>query len=162
MQLKLKRRSDYTIRAMICIGRHPGPDLPQARQIAAQMEVPYKYLTHILANLVNKGFLTAKAGPLGGYLLARPADQITLWDLVEAADEYAGLAPSCVLADGPCDWETVCPVHDTWAHAQDAFTAALAAETLADVVATDAAIQAGTFQPEAPLHPKETTRHGTR
>ena len=51
------------------------------------MEVPYKYLTHILANLVNKGFLIAKAGPLGGYSLTRSADQITLWDLVEAADE---------------------------------------------------------------------------
>jgi len=161
MQLSLKRKGDYAVRAMISVGRHYGTGLRQARQISTEMNIPYKTLTLILAGLVAEGLLVASHGPKGGYRLARPPDEISLLDIVEAAEGPARI-DRCVLRDGPCDWEETCPVHDTWSRTQDAITQELASTSLADLTAIDAAIESGSYQPETPPHVHLTTRHGNR
>jgi Rrf2 family protein len=103
MQLKLKRKGDYSVRAMIHVARHHGDGVRQARQIASEMQIPYKYLTQILANLVSQELLVATYGPLGGYTLARDPTQITLLDVIEATEGPAAFN-HCVLGDGPCNW----------------------------------------------------------
>lgn len=161
MQLNLKRKGDYAVRAMISVGRRYEKDLRQARQISTEMHIPYKTLTLILAELVTEELLVATHGPTGGYRLARPPGDISLLDIVEAAEGPATL-DHCVLRDGPCDWEETCPVHDTWARTQDALIRELAATSLAEITAIDAAIEAGSHLPEAPPHSRPTERHGTR
>jgi len=161
MQLKLKRRGDYSVRAMIHVARHHGNELRQARQIASEMQIPYKYLTQILAHLVAQGLLVAKHGPAGGYGLARPPAEISLLDVVEAAEGPATFS-YCVLLDGPCDWEQACPVHDTWSSAQAALARELASASLADLARIDAAIEAGGYHPKTSPHPQRTERHGER
>lgn len=160
MQLKLKRKGDYSVRAMISVARHYGKDFRQARQIAKEMEVPYKSLTQILARLVEKGLLVAKHGPAGGYGLARPPTDISLLDVLEASEGPATFN-HCVLRDGPCDWTQSCPIHDTWSQAQVGLARALAEAKLVDLAEIDAAIEAGTYQPTTP-HPNPTLRHGQR
>ena len=132
MQLNLMRKSDYSIRAMIYVARRDGDGLSQARQIAAEMDIPYKFLTRILANLVAEGLLEATRGPSGGYRLAWAATDITLLDVVEAAEGPATLT-RCVLREGPCDLETPCAVHDTWVRVQSALARELASTSLADL-----------------------------
>ncbi len=161
MQLNLKRKGDYAVRAMISVGRHYDKGLRQARQISTEMHISYKTLTLILAGLVAEGLLVASHGPKGGYRLARPPGDINLLDIVEAAEGPATL-DHCVLRDGPCDWEETCPVHDTWSRTQDAFTKELASTSLAEMTAIDAAIESGTYQPQTPPHTPPTERHGIR
>lgn len=161
MQLSLKRKGDYAVRAMISVGRHYGNGLRQARQIATEMHIPYKTLTLILAGLVAEGLLAATHGPRGGYRLARHPDEITLLDIVEAAEGPATF-DHCVLRDGPCDWKDTCPVHDTWARTQAALIRELASTSLAEITAIDAAIEAGSHQSQAPPHARPTARHGRR
>lgn len=161
MQLSLKRKGDYAVRAMISVGRRYEKDLRQARQISMEMHIPYKTLTLILAELVAEELLVATHGPTGGYRLARPPGDISLLDIVEAAEGPATF-DHCVLRDGPCDWEETCPVHDTWARTQDALIRELAATSLEEITAIDAAIEAGSYLPEAPSHSRPTERHGTR
>lgn len=161
MQLKLKRKGDYAVRAMISVARRYEKGLHQARQISAEMQIPYKTLTLILAGLVAERLLVAEHGPNGGYRLARPPTDITLLDVVEAAEGPATFN-HCVLRDGPCDWEETCPVHDTWSRAQDVLARELSSTTLADLAGIDADIQAGTHQSESPPHPQPTERHGQR
>jgi len=161
MQLSLKRKGDYAVRAMISVGRHHGTGLRQARQISTEMHIPYKTLTLILAGLVAEGLLKATHGPNGGYRLARQPSDISLLDIVEAAEGPATF-DHCVLRNGPCDWKETCPVHDTWARTQEALTRELASTSLADIAAIDAAIQAGSYRPAAPPHTQPTSRHGIR
>jgi Rrf2 family protein len=161
MQLSLKRKGDYAVRAMISVGRRHGAGLRQARQISTEMHIPYKTLTLILAGLVAEGLLTASHGPYGGYRLARHPSDISLLDIVEAAEGPATF-DHCVLRDGPCDWEQTCPVHDTWARAEDALIRELASTSLAEIAAIDAAIEAGAYRPSAPPHAQPTDRHGSR
>jgi len=146
---------------MISVGRHHGTGLRQARQISTEMHIPYKTLTLILAGLVAEGLLKATHGPNGGYRLARQPSDISLLDIVEAAEGPATF-DHCVLRDGPCDWKETCPVHDTWARTQEALTRELASTSLADIAAIDAAIQAGSYRPAAPPHTQPTSRHGIR
>lgn len=131
----------------------------KAREIADAMDIPPRYLTQILANLVQAGLLTAVAGPAGGYSLARPADEITLLEVVEAAEGPIGLE-RCVLQGGPCSWEKSCPVHVPWASAQKAMAAQLDATTFADLAAAADAIDAGTYElpADAPPHVPPTRR----
>lgn len=161
MQLTLTKRGDYTIRAMICVAGHQETGLRKARQIATEMHIPYKFLTLILADLVGDGLLESVHGVNGGYRLARPAPDITLLDIIEAAEGPATFN-HCVLRDGPCDWETTCPIHDTWTLAQGALAHQLAATSLADLADIDAALQTGQYQSQAPPHPEPTSRHGQR
>ncbi len=159
MQVALGRRGDYSVRAVLDIVRHSAAGRRKAREIAASMEVPDRYLTQILAHLVSEGLLNAVAGPDGGYSLARSPDSITLLDVVQAG-EGPILLDECVLSGGPCEWAEVCPIHTPWVRAQNALMAELSKSTFADLAGFADDIEAGTYEaPEGTLpHPNSTRR----
>ena len=152
MQASLGRKGDYSVRAVLDLARHEG-DRRKAREIAGEMDIPHRYLTQILASLVQQGLLDAVAGPTGGYTLARRAADITLLEVVEAAEGPIKLE-QCVLRGGPCEWEDSCPIHVPWARAQNALAAQLAATTFADLASHADEIDAGThvLPPDTPPH----------
>lgn len=158
MQATLGRKGDYSVRAVLDIANHNGARR-KSREIAEEMDIPSRYLPQILANLVEHGLLTAEAGPTGGYLLARPADDISLLNVVEAAEGPIRL-DECVLRGGPCDWETSCPIHVPWSRAISALTAQLAATTFGELTLHCAEIAAGTFElpADTPTHAVPTPR----
>lgn len=163
MQVTLGRKGDYSVRAMLDVARHSETGRRKAREIAAEMDIPQPYAAQILADLVRNGLLTAVAGPAGGYILTRPASEITVLDVAEAAEGPTTL-DTCVLRGGPCDWIDACPVHETWWRGQKALRSALAETSFADLVAIDAAIEDGTYvlPVDVPTHAKRTERRGAR
>ena len=163
MRVTLGRKGDYSVRAMLDVAHSYGHDRRKARQIAAAMEIPERYLSQILAHLVRAGLLTAVAGPDGGYSLSRPPAEVTLLEVVEAAEGPITL-DECVLRGGPCDWSAACPVHEAWSGAQRALTDRLAATSFEALAAIDASIEAGDYSPpaEAPPHRTPTLRRGAR
>jgi Rrf2 family protein len=158
MQATLGRKGDYSVRAVLDIATHNGVRR-KAREIAEEMDIPSRYLPQILANLVEHGLLTAEAGPTGGYVLARPAESITLLDVVEAAERPIRL-DQCVLRGGPCDWDTSCPIHVPWNRALDALTEQLTKTTFEELTLNFAEIAAGTYElpPDLPPHVVPTPR----
>lgn len=161
MQVALGRKGDYAVRAMLDVARYSNSGRRKAREIAASMDIPDRYLTQILAHLVSEGLLNAVAGPDGGYSLARAPEDITLLDVVEVA-EGPILLDQCVLRGGPCEWDTACPVHVPWSRAQQALMAELSKVTFAELAGIAVDIDAGTFviPKDTPPHPKSTPRLG--
>lgn len=157
MQVVLGRKGDYTVRAVLYLAQQGGERRHKAREVAAAMDIPSRYAPQILASLVSAGLVDAAAGPDGGYVLSRPATDISLLEVVESAEGPIRLE-RCVLKGGPCDWRTVCPVHEAWSRAQRQLIDELAATSFSDLAAVDASISAGTYQPslDAPLHPRPT------
>ena len=151
MQATLGRKGDYSVRAVLDISNHNG-DRRKSREIAEEMDIPVRYLPQILATLVEQGILTAEAGPTGGYILAKPADDITLLNVVEAAEGPIHL-DRCVLRGGPCDWDTSCPVHVPWNRAINALTEELASTTFGELTLQCAEIAAGTYKLPADVLP---------
>ena len=163
MRVALKRKGDYSVRAVLDLATHWQRGRRKAREIATTMDVPERYLGQILANLVHHGFLVAVAGPGGGYVLSRRPDEVSLLDVVEAAEGPVQL-DECVLKGGPCDWVGTCAMHEAWSRAQAAFVTQLRETTFSDLAAIDAAIEAGSYEAPAdtPEHALKTDRRGRR
>ncbi len=162
MQIALGRRGDYAVRSMIALARAHGTGRRKARQIAELMDIPERFLPQVVAPLVRGGLVIATAGPDGGYALARPPQEITLLDVVEASEGPVS-GSRCLLQGGPCDWEQVCPAHYAWSRAHAALSRELRRTTLKELADNDARIEAGTFEvPEEPLHPESVERRGLR
>ncbi len=157
MQVTLGRRGDYAVRAMLDLARHHGTGRRKTREIAEAMDIPQRYLTQILAVLVRQGLLAAMAGPDGGYSLTSDPGDVSLLEVVEAAEGPIALA-QCVLRGGPCDWEQACPLHASWCRAQEALVRELAATSFAELAAADEALGAGTYQGPNADHPQPTAR----
>lgn len=132
MRLELTKRGDYAVRAMLALARAPDDRRTSVRRIADEMEIPVRFLPQVMSDLLAAGLVEATTGRSGGYRLARPADAITLLDVVEAV-EGDSRRRSCVLRSGPCGLDGHCDVHDVFLAAQDAMLATLAAAHLADL-----------------------------
>ncbi|GAB3651985.1 RrF2 family transcriptional regulator [Glycomyces tarimensis] len=109
-------------------------------QLAEYFDLPPAYLAKQLKALVRAGVLTATSGPRGGFRLARPAEAISLLDIVEAVD--GGASPyECreIRQQGrgalpPEDCRSTCILAVKMAEAHEAWRRSLAAVTLADVL----------------------------
>jgi len=162
MQIALGRKGDYAVRAMLELARHYGRGRRKSREISHVMDIPERYLPQILASLVRQQLLVATAGPEGGYELARPPSDISLLEVVEAAEGPIA-ADECLLRGGPCDWEHICPLHHPWSRAQQALAQQLQRTNFEELAQTDALIEAGQVAaPEVPLHGRQVRRRGER
>jgi Rrf2 family protein len=121
------------------------------------MDLPLAYTPQILNLLLKAGIAEAKAGQQGGYRLRRPPDDVTLLDIVEAA-EGPIRSERCTLRGGPCHWEDVCPLHFTWVEAQLAFSRVLESKSLASIVSVDTSLEAGTIQAPEDSHRRPARR----
>lgn len=130
MKIELGQTGDYAVRSVLALAR-AGKRL-KAREIAAEMALPEKFLPQILALLIKTGIVGSAAGPDGGYELRRPAGDITLLDVIEAA-EGPVRSTKCVLRGGPCRMDGTCAIHEPWAEAQGALAAKLGRTTFAEI-----------------------------
>ena len=83
--MRLSARADYALRAAIEIASVSDSHVT-AEQVARAQQIPVKFLETILTQLRRAGLVRSQRGPDGGFWLARPADQITLADIIRAID----------------------------------------------------------------------------
>ena len=89
--MKLSRTVEYAVQAMLQLAEHtPGTPVPCSK-LAAAGNMPERFLLQILRNLVTHGILKSTRGVDGGYCLERPAEQISLLDVIEAIDGPFGV-----------------------------------------------------------------------
>ena len=160
MRISLTNAGDYAVRAVLDIARH-SPDLRTNRQISAAMDLPTKFLSQILATLVRDTLLASTAGPAGGYALGRPASEISVLEVIESVQGPIA-ADECMFGGGSCDWDQVCPLHETWSAAKMGFREQLGATSFDKLVTIDAAIETGTYRipDNAPPHASTPPRRG--
>ena len=135
MKLELTRRGDYAVRAMLALGQHSGAAWLSVPAVSAAMVIPERFLPRVMADLVEAGLVIGRRGRTGGYQLARPAEQITLLDIISAAEPGPDVRV-CILRGGPCGVDGRCAVHDAFSGAREAMLEHLGATSLADVVRT--------------------------
>lgn len=141
MRVTLSLRGDYAVRAMLALAEHeraaaPGGAVPEplsAGRIATRMRIPHRFVAHVLGDLGRAGLVVGSTGRKGGYRLSRPAQEIDLLGIVDAA-EPEDRAPRCVLRGIPCDPAGRCAAHDAFSGATAALRAELARTTLAGLV----------------------------
>jgi Rrf2 family transcriptional regulator, cysteine metabolism repressor len=95
--VKLSVKVDYACRVLAQLARHHGEGrLSHIEELAKIEAVPANYLVQILSELRNGGLITSRRGKQGGYMLARPPEKITLYDIVKLIEgdllEFGGNA----------------------------------------------------------------------
>jgi Rrf2 family protein len=133
--MRLSARTEYAALAVVELARWGEAGRPVGmKAIADSQRVPGRFLVHILLELKRAGIVTSVRGAAGGYRLARPAAEITLRDIQAAVDGTAEpVAPVAAgLARGS---RAAAALVAAWDEAARAEAEALAAVTLADLVA---------------------------
>lgn len=137
--MRLSKRGEYGIKALIRLASADDPRaLVQIHEIAEREQIPVKFLEQILLTLKNAGLLRSRLGAGGGYYLARPADEITLGQIVRILD--GPLAPiRCVSQMAyercVCPDEATCGLRLAMLDVRNSIAAILDHRTLADVAA---------------------------
>jgi Rrf2 family protein len=81
--LKVSAKVDYACRVLAEMARlHGAAGLAQLEHLARVEAVPANFLAQILSELRNGGLITSRRGIAGGYALARPPEQISLFDII--------------------------------------------------------------------------------
>jgi len=131
--LKSSARSEYGLLALLDLALHYGQGPVPTSDIAARQGAPEAYLDQIMALLRRAGLVVSMRGPQGGHALARPPAQITVAQVLVALEgSVPGRAGEEKPAGDPLAGRLVALV---WREAQVAAESALAAITLADLVA---------------------------
>jgi Rrf2 family protein len=156
MDVTLSKRGSYAAAAAICLARAYESGQPKKlREISAEMSIPRTFVSQILGDLVHAGIAVSSFGRDGGHRLARPPQQVTVAEVIEAAEGPLASA-RCALGDGPCRWHAVCPMHETMTAATASLREVLASTTLAVLAERDAAIARGAYPVPADSHRQAT------
>ena len=138
--MRLSTRGRYAVMAMVemaaregrsegCVGGRP----VTLNEIATAQHLSVAYLEQLFGRLRRAGLVASARGPGGGYRLVRPAAEIAIAEVVEAADEPI-VATRCEEGGVGCLAGERCLTHDLWAELGDQIRLFLGGMTLADVV----------------------------
>jgi len=136
--VRLSRRSEYGLRALVDLVRHEGQGPIPLTTLAARNNLPAKFLEQIMATLKHAGIVRTTLGTHGGYALATQASRASIGRVVRLLD--GALAPlGCVslryYEPCSCPDEATCPLRDAMIDVRDAMLEILDAETLAQLAA---------------------------
>ena len=131
--LGLSQSVSYAVSALACLGQEGG-NRTFVRNIANCAEVPPAYLAKLFTKLAAAGLIDSKRGWRGGNQLARPAEEISLFDIAEAIEDLPWLN-KCLLGGAECSDERACPTHGFWSGTRKNIERELRSRTLADVIA---------------------------
>jgi len=120
--MRVTQQLRYSVCGIFDLAYHGGEHPIRIEEIGRRQGIPPRYLEQIFQKLRRAGLVVSKRGPGGGYLLARPADQITLADVVRAVQG--------AVVRGP-DEKGSQALGFIWERVQDCVSEALRAETVA-------------------------------
>jgi Rrf2 family protein len=109
----ITRQADYAVRSVLDLAMRQPEAAAFSREIAERQDIPASFLAKILTRLAAHGIVQTQRGINGGVRLARPANLITVLEVVEAIDGPLSLN-LCVRAPGLCPRDMDCVVHPIW------------------------------------------------
>jgi Rrf2 family protein len=130
--MRVSAKVDYALRAMAELAAAP-PGLTTAEQLASAQNIPPKFLESILSQLRSAGLVASQRGAVGGYRLARPADEISIADVIRELEgpiaTVRGVRPDELAYDGAAEG-----LRDVWLELRTQIRGVLEQRTLADLV----------------------------
>jgi Rrf2 family protein len=130
--MELTRKGEYAIRGIIYLAKQPAGKVVLVSEIAEATGVSQTFLAKIFQSFAKIGLVNSFRGTGGGFLLGRPADKITLRQVVEAVE--GPIMPNrCLTGDGACERSSQCLVHPVWRKIQSEVASILDSCTVEDL-----------------------------
>jgi Rrf2 family protein len=130
--MRISAKVDYAMRALVELAADGSGGPVTSERLAEAQGIPQKFLQNILLELRRAGIVASHRGPDGGHALARPADAITVADVIRAVDGPLG----AVAGHAPEDMEyhgATMRLRDTWVAVRASVRSVLEGITLADI-----------------------------
>lgn len=109
----LSKRCEYAIRALLFMASHDPKTIHQVSDIASSEGIPKPFLRSILHQLVKAKLLLSFRGPIGGFQLAKPPEQISFSEIVAAVDGLEELE-TCAHLEEARPQESICSLSARW------------------------------------------------
>jgi Rrf2 family protein len=132
--LRLSKKADYALLAMTHLAARVDRGAVSARELAEAYNIPPELLAKVLQKLVRAGLLASHQGIRGGYGLGRTAERISVADVIQAVDGPVTVT-ACSTSDHSCDQYSKCNIRDPLWRIKDRIVDALAATSVAELVA---------------------------
>jgi Rrf2 family protein len=133
--MRISAKVDYAVRAAIELAAAGGEPV-KGEEIADAQDIPLKFLENILGELKHTGIVSSRRGAQGGYWLAKPAEEVSLADLVRAVEgplaTVRGQGPESLDYKGEAK-----PLQNVWIAVRANLRAVMDETTLADLVGTE-------------------------
>jgi Rrf2 family protein len=130
--MRVSAKVDYAIRALVELAAAGGGPL-KAERISQAQEIPLRFLENIMAELRQDGLVRSQRGSEGGYWLAKPAEEITLADVIRGVEgplaNVRGLRPEAIEYTGSSE-----PLKRVWIAVRASLRSVLETVTIADAV----------------------------
>jgi Rrf2 family protein len=133
--MKISTKGQYSLKAMVELAAGSEEELLSISQLAQRTGVTEHYLEQLLPKLRAAGLIESTRGAQGGYRLTRPADRISVGEVLRAGE--GDLIPvDCVLTnDKACDREQACVVKYVWKKVMDSINDTVDGISLAELAA---------------------------
>lgn len=125
---KLSRAAEYAVRGVVYIASQKGDGAVHVKDIAKNQEVPEYFLVKVFSRLVRSGLIRSIRGNKGGFKLARPAKEISVYDIITAVEGPVELN-DCII----CKNSKKCKVKPVWTEAKSKMVGVLEAHKIADI-----------------------------
>jgi Rrf2 family transcriptional regulator, iron-sulfur cluster assembly transcription factor len=120
--MRITTTSRYGVRALFDVAYHGGGQPTQIKDISRRQKISQRYLEQIFNKLLRAGLLKSRRGPRGGYMLSRDPAEISVRDIITAAQ--GPIVPVKCLSDDPskrkfCDVYENCITRNVWKQTQE-------------------------------------------
>ena len=132
MSIIFSRQCEYALQATSYLALKPAGQMTSIKELTRRLSIPYHFLGKILQALTYKGLLKSQKGPTGGFALAMPPSEITLFHIVDAVDGNDFLH-KCVMGFPECTGKNPCAVHEKWGGLRDGVYAMLVSKNIAQM-----------------------------
>lgn len=111
--MRMSTKAQYAVRAMVSLNLNADGTPVSLKEIAAREDISLTYLEQLFVKLRRGKIVQSVRGPGGGYVLARPAEEIRVDEIIDSVEET--LVPvSCMEQDGSCACTDQCVTHSVW------------------------------------------------
>lgn len=142
--MKLTTKGRYGLRAMVDLAVNTDDEAVALSQIAERQGISLNYLEQLVARLKKSGIVNGIRGAQGGYVLAMPAEEISVGDILRALE--GDLSPvDCYelnSTDTPCGSSDICVTKYVWKRISDSINDAVDGIMLSDLVTESKKVQA--------------------
>lgn len=130
--MQITRQADYAVRTVLFLSNMKNGNRAPTSRIAEEKRIPSSFLAKIVSQLSVAGVVQTSRGARGGVSLARPAEDISLLEVVEAIDGPI-LLNECVNDPNACIFGDNCAVHEVWCEAQAKLVSKLSSSNFGDL-----------------------------
>lgn len=127
----ISTKGRYGLRLMLDIAKEGGGRPVPVKEIAKRQDISEKYLEQIISQFSKAGLVRSIRGAQGGYILSRPANEITAGNILRAAEGSIAPVECC---ESGCDHSDGCMTFGLYKRIQDAIDSVVDSTTLADML----------------------------